>query len=126
MSYSWYSRQALANYSLNNVFEIITDDEDTTQQISLYSVEHCNGGDDGVVVTNNQMFEALSGKRDAQGYLVEQGAYQILENYNVDYIYPAGVYADSKQTVNPNSSFHYELAFLCSINLQNKDDSRLY
>lgn len=109
-------RQALANYSLNNVFEIITDDEDTTTaDFPVFSGTLANGGDDGVVVTNNQMFEALSGKRDAQGYLVEQGAYQILENYNVDYIYPAGVYADSKQTVNPNSSFHYELALLCAV-----------
>lgn len=109
-------KQALANYTLNNVFEIITDDEDTTTaDFPVFSGTLANGGDDGVVVTNNQMFEALAGKRDAQGYLVEQGAYQILENYNVDYIYPAGVYADSKQTVNPNSSFHYELALLCAV-----------
>lgn len=107
---------ALANYALNNVFEIITDNEDiTTADFPVFSGTLANGGDDGVTVTNNQMFEALSGKRDAQGYLVEQGAYQILENYNVDYIYPAGVYADSKQTVNPNSSFHYELALLCAV-----------
>lgn len=109
-------KQALANYTLNNVFEIITDDEDTTTaDFPVFSGTLANGGDDGVVVTNNQMFEALTGKRDAQGYLVEQGAYQILENYNVDYIYPAGVYADSKQTVNPNSDFHYELALLCAV-----------
>lgn len=109
-------KQALANYTLNNVFEIITDDEDTTTaDFPVFSGTLANGGDDGVVVTNNQMFEALAGKRDAQGYLVEQGAYQILENYNVDYIYPAGVYADSKQTVNPNSNFHYELALLCAV-----------
>lgn len=109
-------KQALANYTLNNVFEIISDDEDdTTADYPVFSGTLVSGGDDGVVVTTNQMFEALSGKRDAQGYLTEQGAYQILENYNVDYIYPAGVYADAKQTVNPNSSFHYELALLCAV-----------
>lgn len=109
-------KQALANYQLNNVFEIVTDDEDIiTADFPLFSGPLKEGGDDGVVVTNNQMFEALSGKRDENGYLTEQGAYQILENYNVDYIYPAGVYADSKQTVNPNSSFHYELALLCAV-----------
>lgn len=109
-------KHALANYSLNNVFEIVTDDEDiTTADFPVFSGTLSSGGDDGVVVNNNQLFEALAGKRDAQGYLVEQGAYQILENYNVDYIYPAGVYADSKQTVNPNSSFHYELALLCAV-----------
>ena len=109
-------KHALANYALNNVFEIVTDNEDiATADFPVFSGTLANGGDDGVVVTNNQLFEALSGKRDAQGYLIEQGAYQILENYNVDYIYPAGVYADSKQTVNPNSSFHYELALLCAV-----------
>ena len=109
-------KQALANYNLNNVFEIVTDDEEiTTADFPVFSGTLSQGGDDGVVVTNNQMFEALSGKRDTAGYLIEQGAYQILENYNVDYIYPAGVYADSKQTVNPNSSFHYELALLCAV-----------
>ena len=109
-------KHALANYSLNNVFEIVTDDEDiATADFPVFSSTLVQGGDDGVVVNNNQLFEALSGKRDAEGYLVEQGAYQILENYNVDYIYPAGVYADSKQTVNPNSSFHYELALLCAV-----------
>lgn len=109
-------KQALANYALNNVFEIVTDDDGiATADFPVITSKLVNGGDDGVVITNNQMFEALSGKRDNLGYLVEQGAYQILENYNVDYIYPAGVYADSKQTVNPNSSFHHELALLCAV-----------
>lgn len=109
-------KSALTNYALNNVFEIVTEDEDiSTADFPVFTGALSEGGDDGVVVTNNQMFEALSGKRDAEGYLVEQGAYQILENYNVDYIYPAGVYADSKQTVNPNSNFHYELALLCAV-----------
>jgi hypothetical protein len=47
--------------------------------------------------------------------LKTQGAYQILENYNVDYIYPAGVYADSEQTVNIYSDFQRELALLCAV-----------
>lgn len=109
-------KQALSNYALNNVFEIVTDNEDiTTADFPVFSGTLASGGDDGVVVTNNQMFEALSGKRNEEGYLIEQGAYQILENYNVDYIYPAGVYADSKQTVNPNSDFHQELALICAV-----------
>ena len=107
---------ALENYALNNVFEIITDNEDmTTANFPAFESKLVNGGDDGVVVTNNQLYEALSGKRNADGYLIEQGAYQILENYHVDYIYPAGVYADSQQTVNKNSSFHHELALLCAV-----------
>ena len=107
---------ALENYALNNVFEIITDNEDmATANFPAFESKLVNGGDDGVVVTNNQLYEALSGKRNADGYLIEQGAYQILENYHVDYIYPAGVYADAKQTVNKNSSFHHELALLCAV-----------
>lgn len=122
-------KQALANYALNNVFEIICDDEDmTTADFPLFSGTLSEDGDDGVVVTNNEMFEALSGKRYTQadvdagectaemiGYLKEQGAYQILENYNVDFIFPAGVYADAKQTVNKHSSFQHELALLCAV-----------
>lgn len=122
-------KQALANYALNNVFEIICDDDDmATNDFPLFSGTLVNGGEDGVVVTNNEMFEALSGKRYTQadvdagectpdmiGYLKEQGAYQILENYNVDFIYPAGVYADAKQTVNKHSSFQHELALLCAV-----------
>lgn len=116
-------KQALADYALNNVFEIVCDDDDmSTADFPLMSSNLINGGEDGVVVTNNEMYEALSGKRytytenpELAGYLKEQGAYQILENYNVDYIYPAGVYADSKQTVNPNSGFHNELALLCAV-----------
>jgi hypothetical protein len=93
------------------------------------------GGDNGLNPDNDTMFKALSGERyvasdigqpitpysdevvteDMIGYLKTQGAYQILENYNVDYIYPAGVYADSVQTVNPNSDFQRELALICAV-----------
>lgn len=108
--------QALKDYELNNVFEIIYDDEDMpTNDFPAVSTMLGNGGEDGVVVTNNEMYEALSGKRDAEGYLITQGAYQILENYHVDYVYPAGVYADSKQTVNKYSDFHQELCLLCAV-----------
>lgn len=107
---------ALRNYDLNNVFEIVCDDDEMeTKDFPTFSGTLSEGGDDGVVITPNEMFEALSGKRDTDGYLIEQGAYQILENYNVDYIYPAGIYADTKQTVNPNTTFHQELALLCAV-----------
>lgn len=109
-------RQALKDYPLNNVFEIVCDDDDMpTNDFPAFSSALTEGGDDGVVVTNNELFEALSGKRNDEGYLIEQGAYQILENYHVDYIYPAGVYADAKQTVNKYSDFHQELALLCAV-----------
>ena len=122
-------KKALADYSLNNVFEITSDDDDIlTKDFPVFESELVSGGDDGVVVTNNEMYEALSGTRYTEadlaagkckseevGYLKNLGAYQILENYHCDYIYVAGVYADSKQTVNPNSDFHQELALLCAV-----------
>ena len=94
-----------------------------------------DGGADGLKPTNDEMFKALSGERytimdvgspvssysteivtdDMIGFLKTQGAYQILENYNVDYIYPAGVYADSVQNVDPHSDFQRELALVCAV-----------
>lgn len=61
-------------------------------------------GDDGVNVTEKQLYDALCGVRNSAGYLTRQGAYQVIENYSVDYLYPAGAYADSKL------DFHYQLA----------------
>lgn len=114
-------REAIANHSLNNVFEAVTDFEDApTSEIPVGSAGSLSvafaGGTNGVNPTNDEMFVALSGKRDTEGYLIERGAYQVLENYNVDYIYVAGVYGDSK--VSPSiskNSFHYELALLCAV-----------
>lgn len=137
-------RDALASYALNNVFEIICDDEDvTTEDFPLFSGQLTDGGEDGVKLEpgdgytsfNDKMYEALSGVRwkssdvaapgtaltedtctpEQVGFLRKQGAYQILENYNVDYIYPAGIYADSKQSINKYSNFHQELALLCAV-----------
>lgn len=114
-------RDAIAAHPLNNVFEAVTDFEDApTASIPVGNANSVTvkfaGGTNGVNPTNDEMFIALSGKRDANGYLISRGAYQILENYNVDYIYVAGVYADSK--VSPSVSkngFHYELALLCAV-----------
>ena len=114
-------RDAIADHTLNNVFEAITDFEDApTASIPVGTANsitvNFTGGTNGVSPTNDEMFVALSGKRNSEGYLIERGAYQVLENYNVDYIYVAGVYADSK--VSPSiskNSFHYELALLCAV-----------
>ena len=114
-------RDAIADHTLNNIFEAITDFEDApTASIPVGTANsitvNFTGGTNGVSPTNDEMFVALSGKRNSEGYLIERGAYQVLENYNVDYIYVAGVYADSK--VSPSISknnFHYELALLCAV-----------
>ena len=73
-----------------------------------------NEGDDGVNLSKQQLFEKLAGKRDAEGYLVETGAYQLLENYTVDYVVPVGVNADDK-LVGKFDNFAYELALFCAV-----------
>jgi len=115
-------RDAIAAASLNNVFEAVTDYEDAlTKDVPINTVTNSSsfaltGGSDGVNPTNDEMFVALSGRRDASGNLLERGAYQILENYHVDYIYVAGVYADSKVSASVSANtFHYELALLCAV-----------
>jgi len=115
-------QKALADYTLNNVFEIVLADE-LQENIMLDALPNGEyvlneGGDDGVNITNlNLMYQALSGKRNDDGVLEERGAYQILENYNVDYIYVAGIYADSTCTLAQkyHSDFHHELALLCAV-----------
>ena len=132
---------AMKNDSNNlNMFDVEIVKGEGTDSIDLLDatagpVAFTYGGEDGVNPTNDEMFIALSGERytmadvgttlvegsnvkvttDMVGYLKVQGAYQILENYNVDYIYPAGIYADSVQSVNPQSDFQRELALLCAV-----------
>lgn len=124
-------REALSKYQYNNVFEILPDNDDLATNDFPEGVYFLGGtivypdgtsatncgtvGTDGINPTNNELFEALAGKRNATTHeLIEQGAYQLLENYHVDFIYPAGVYADAAQTVDPYSSFHNELAMCCA------------
>jgi len=122
-----------------NMFEVEIvkgESSDTLDQLVAVGPKKLSeGGEDGLKPSANEMFIALSGARytiddvgqpvseysdaivteEMIGYLKTQGAYQILENYNVDYIYPAGVYADSVQTVNPYSDFQRELALVCAV-----------
>lgn len=126
-------RDFLKNYELNNVFAIETDDDDITLE-ELYDGVCANvtpsgdadnvilaefnlvGGSSGINPTDEELFVALSGKRDANGYLTERGAYQILENYHCDYIYPAGAKADKSVVINGRKqSFQYELALVCAV-----------
>lgn len=71
-------------------------------------------GADGVNLTKQEMFQRLSGTRDANGNLIMAGAYQLLENYTVDTVVPLGVYADD-ELVGKNDNFAYELALFCAI-----------
>ncbi len=142
-------RDLVRNYDMNNVFSIDTDDEELTLE-QLYDacdaaagtadginkgtvqVNHQQGivikllgGDNGLNPSMEEMYYALSGKRNASGYLIERGAYQVLENYHCDFIYPAGVYADitpeitwgdtGETPVKKKGDFHYELCLLCAV-----------
>lgn len=71
-------------------------------------------GDDGLNLTKDQLFEALSGKRDLDNYITEEGAYQLLENYLVDFVVPVGVYADDL-LADKYQNFAYELAMFCAV-----------
>ncbi len=120
-------RDFLKNYALNNVFAIETDDDDITLDKLYKAVAPAEGstdpvyfnlagGSNGLNPTDEELFIALSGKRDENGYLIERGAYQILENYHCDYIYPAGARADKTVIINERPhSFQYELALVCAV-----------
>lgn len=72
------------------------------------------GGTDGLDLIKDELYEKLGGKRDATGQVVENGAYQFLENYNVDIIVPLGVYADDELS-GPFDNFAYQLALACAM-----------
>ena len=113
-------KDAIDNDPLNNVFSVdISDDDALVTDIpvagSTQTIQF-TGGTDGLNPTNDELFVALSGLRNSAGELTQIGAYQILENYHVDFIYPAGAYANAK--ISPSiskNSFHDELATLCFV-----------
>jgi hypothetical protein len=72
------------------------------------------GGDDGLHLTNQELFEKLSGKKDPNGALLEVGCYQLLENYTVDMVVPCGINADDA-LVGRYDNFAYELALFCAV-----------
>lgn len=73
------------------------------------------GGSDGVNVSKQEMFNALSGIRDVNNStLIEMGAYQLLEDYSTDWVVPVGVYADDVLS-GRYDNFAYELALFCAV-----------
>ena len=105
----------------NGLFKAYTDfDASATKELKVNVTEtNANGeflvgGADGVNVSKTELFEALSGKRDADGYIEVAGAYQLLEDYSVDWVMPLGVYADDKLS-GRHQNFAYELALFCAV-----------
>jgi hypothetical protein len=87
--------------------------EESAINLESFDTKYFSGGDDGIDITKEEMFKALSGVRDEQGYLVKQGIYQLIEGIKADYIVPLGVFADEKLP-NRNHNFVQELAMCCA------------
>lgn len=113
--------QAINEEANNNVFLASTEFEDAETAELIPNVTESNvigayftGGHDGITTNKVELYEALSGTRDEDGYIITQGAYQLLENYVVDWVVPLGVYAND---VLPGKyqNFAYELALYCAI-----------
>jgi hypothetical protein len=84
------------------------------------TLQYFTGGDSGITTDKNVLYGALSGVRDANGYLLTQGAYQILEDYAVDWVVPVGVYGDDVLT-GRYDNFAYQLGLFTSISSYRND-----
>ena len=98
----------------NGVYKCKTDYVNTPTVQLNSAKSFLSGGDDGLNLSKTEIFEKLSGKRDEEGYLLEEGAYQLLEDYNVDYVVLTGVYADDV-LAGRYDNFAYELALFCAV-----------
>lgn len=98
----------------NSVYKAETQTPNELTEDLIVSSTYFADGDDCVNLTKDQLFKALSGERDADNYIIKQGAYQLLENYQVDYVVPVGVYADD-ELADRHQNFAYELALFCAV-----------
>jgi len=73
-----------------------------------------SGGDDELFLSKEEMYKRLGGERNDAGTITQVGAYQLLENYNVDVVVPLGVYADDV-LVGRYDNFAYQLALACAV-----------
>ena len=106
--------EAINNDSNNGIYKASSAAEDMLTKELKTTNCYFVGGDDGINVSKQELFQALSGIRDENGYLIKSGAYQLLEDYQTDWIVPVGVYADEVLD-GKNESFAYELALLCAV-----------
>jgi len=106
---------AINNNANNGVFKAQTRfGSADANQLKVLASSSLVGGSDGLGLNEDQLFEALSGKRDADGLLEAPGAYQLLEDYQVDWVVPVGVYADTEMS-SRLQNFAYELALFCAV-----------
>lgn len=98
----------------NTVYNATTETPNELTSEIRNSNSYFSGGDNGVNISKTQLFECLSGRRDQDGYITKQGAYQLLENYLVDWVVPVGAYADD-ELLDRHQNFAYELALFCAV-----------
>lgn len=94
------------------------DDNHHVASIDAMDSKFFQNGDDGTVVDKDQIFAALSGIRDSEGYLIKQGVFQMLENIQADYVVPLGVHFDD-ELPGRYQNFAQELAMFCAFVSQN-------
>jgi len=109
---------AINNDYRNGIFKAEIDPALAQQSSSRLQVTDASGikfkgGEDGVRLTKSELYEKLSGKRSSDGTLITPGAYQLLENYTVDWIVPLGCYADD-ELPDPKKNFAQQLAMACA------------
>lgn len=80
-----------------------------------------SGGDDGLDLTLEEMYDKLGGEKDEYGNITVFGAYDMLEHYSVDYVIPQGVYADQPADPRGDKCFAQQLAQFCAVaSMRNK------
>lgn len=108
---------AINNHPFNNVVKASTKNEylgTYTSTLAAAPETKFSGGKDELSLPKEEMFKRLGGEKDEEGFLAKQGAYQFLENYEVDYVIPLGVRADDK-LVGRYDDFAYQLALACAV-----------
>lgn len=106
---------AINQHPLNNVVRAKTLHPDLfVNTLEAKATVSFSGGNDELNLDKEELYKRLGGERDADGVFISQGAYQILENYSVDYVVPLGVYADDK-LIGKYDNFAYQLALACAV-----------
>ena len=86
-----------------------------TSTLSVKADTFFTGGTDGLNLTKQELFEALGGTKDPEtGAYTSIGAYNLLENYKVDYIVAMDIAANDVLP-NANNRFDYQLAMACAV-----------
>lgn len=108
---------AINSHPLNNVVRAKVSAKHASQLTDTLTASpesFLSGGSDELNLTKEQLYVKFGGLKDSEGYVVEPGAYQILENYTVDYVVPLGVYSDDKLT-GKFDNFAYQLSLACAV-----------